>query len=97
MADYERTVPRDELIWRICCEYKEMPGLRLTTKQAQRLWGLDPATCGDVLRELVASSFLSCSTDGYYTKASERSSAFPKPRMAQANLDPKPFPIERIS
>lgn len=45
-------------------EYLEMPGLRLTLAQAQRLWGLDAVTCESVLRELVEMKFLRCTPDG---------------------------------
>ena len=33
--------PLSELLGRIRGEYLEMPGLKLTLAQAQRLWGLD--------------------------------------------------------
>lgn len=39
-------------------EYLEMPGLSLTCAQAQRLWGLDEATCCELLEALVAARFL---------------------------------------
>jgi DNA-binding IclR family transcriptional regulator len=39
-------------------EYLEMPGLCLTFEQAQRLWGLDEATCRDLLDALVDARFL---------------------------------------
>ncbi len=39
-------------------EYIEMPGLHLTRKQAQRLWNLDPLTCGALLNALVGVGFL---------------------------------------
>jgi hypothetical protein len=39
-------------------EYIEMPGLRLTTAQAQRLWGLDRAACDALLGALVDAKFL---------------------------------------
>ena len=39
-------------------EFLEMPGLRLTKKQAQRLWAIDPDTCAAVLGALEASGFL---------------------------------------
>ena len=39
-------------------EYLEIPGLSLTRPQAQRLWGLDAATCDALLDEMVASKFL---------------------------------------
>jgi hypothetical protein len=35
-----------------------MPGLRLTSQQARRLWGLDDPTCREVLDFLVATKFL---------------------------------------
>ena len=37
--------PIMELLMRIRAEYLEMPGLRLTTVQARRLWGRDDVTC----------------------------------------------------
>ena len=42
--------PLDEgLLRRIRSEFLEMPGLRLSREQAQRLWALDAATCDRVL------------------------------------------------
>ena len=41
--------PREDVLRRIQGEYIEMPGLRLTVAQAQRLWGLDRAVCDAVL------------------------------------------------
>jgi hypothetical protein len=43
---------------RVRGEFNEMPGLRLTPKQAARLWGLEPAACDEVLERLIESSFL---------------------------------------
>jgi hypothetical protein len=42
----------------IQAEYLEIPGLRLTRLQVQRLWGLDPQTCDALLDALIASNFL---------------------------------------
>jgi hypothetical protein len=39
-------------------EFLEMPGLRLTLAQAQRLWALDRALCDAVLATLVETRFL---------------------------------------
>ena len=47
-----------DLIRRIRGEYLEMPGLSLTIPQAQRLWGLEPAFCHDLLNVLVGAGFL---------------------------------------
>jgi hypothetical protein len=51
-------------------EYLEMPGLRLTKKQAQRLWAIDEATCDVLLSTLEGLSFLRRSRDGEYMLAS---------------------------
>jgi hypothetical protein len=42
----------------IQAEYLEMPGLKLTKPQAQRLWALDRDLCEALLDRLVASDFL---------------------------------------
>ena len=39
-------------------EYLEMPGLSLTERQMQRLWGLDQVTCSLIIAALVGSGFL---------------------------------------
>lgn len=50
-------------------EFLEMPGLRLTKKQAQRLWALDVGTCDALLRTLESSRFLRRTKDGEYMLA----------------------------
>ena len=47
-------------------EYLEMPGLRLTERQAQRLWALDGATCDALLEILESTHFLRRSPRGDY-------------------------------
>lgn len=42
----------------IHAEYCEMPGLRLTKAQVQRLWHLDDVTCDAVLSALEDEKFL---------------------------------------
>ena len=46
--------------WLICveAEYRETPGLQLTERQMQRLWGLDCGTCAAIVRTLVARGVL---------------------------------------
>jgi hypothetical protein len=46
------------LLLRIRGEFLEMPGLRLTLRQAMRLWHLDAETCEAALRLLVEHRFL---------------------------------------
>jgi DNA-binding IclR family transcriptional regulator len=62
--------PARELLQRIRGEYLEMPGLRLTAEQAQRLWSLDLTTCTSLLEALVEAKFLSRSRDGQYFRLS---------------------------
>jgi hypothetical protein len=61
--------PRSDLIQRIRGEYLEMPGLRVTARQAQRLFGLDATTCDEILDHLREIGFLSRTDDGMFTLA----------------------------
>ena len=58
-----------EVLRRVQGEYLEMPGLRLTTAQAQRLWGLDPAVCESLLDALVDARFLFRTRDGAFVRS----------------------------
>ncbi len=57
------------LVQRIEGEYYEMPGLKLTEAQAQRLWDLDPDTCHIVLVTLMQRRFLRRTASGMYVRA----------------------------
>jgi hypothetical protein len=96
IMDSRLKVARDEMLRRISGEYLEMPGLRLTCEQAQRLWGIDRETCRGLLDELVASRFLGLTRDGQYTRLAEDRMAALRPRMAQATLA-KAFEVKRVS
>ena len=57
----DSAVPRtgmDQMLRRIQGEFLEMPGLRLTCRQAQRLWNLDQLVCESLLAALVDVRFL---------------------------------------
>jgi hypothetical protein len=56
------------ILQRIQGEFVEMPGLRLTPAQAQRLWGLDRRTCEQLLEALVSAQFLSQTRDGSFIR-----------------------------
>ena len=58
-----------DVLRRVQGEYLEMPGLRLTIAQAQRLWGLDRAVCDALLGALVEAKFLFRTRDGAYMGA----------------------------
>ena len=59
----------DEVLRRVRGEYIEMPGLRLTSAQAQRLWGLDRAACDALLGALVDAKFLFRTRDGAFVRS----------------------------
>ena len=50
-------------------EFLEMPGLRLTLAQAQRLWALDRTLCDAVLAALVEARFLVQSRNASFIRA----------------------------
>lgn len=59
----------DDVLRRVQGEYIEMPGLRLTPAQAQRLWGLDRAACDALLDALVDAKFLFRTRDGAFVRS----------------------------
>ena len=63
--------PFDEVIRRVQGEYTEMPGLRLTPAQAQRLWGLDRTACDTLLGALVDAKFLFRTRDGAFVRSDQ--------------------------
>ena len=58
----------DDVLQRIQGEFVEMPGLRLTPAQAQRLWGLERDICDALLGALVDAKFLSQTRDGAFIR-----------------------------
>jgi len=65
----------EELCSVVRAEYLEMPGLRLTKPQVQRLWNLDPQMCETVVSDLVSMGFLRHTPDGGYVLAARASSS----------------------
>jgi hypothetical protein len=68
-------VPTDALLNRIRGEFLEMPGLRLTCEQAQRLYGLDRAVCQGALDWLVDVRFLCVTANQTYALIADVSDA----------------------
>ena len=56
----------DGVCERVCAEFLEMPGLRLTLAQAQRRWNLDQRTCLEILDRLMSAGVLQRTLDGRY-------------------------------
>jgi hypothetical protein len=65
----------DDVLRRVRGEYIEMPGLRLTPAQAQRLWGLDRDSCDALLGALVDAKFLFRTRDGAFMRSDQMRAA----------------------
>jgi hypothetical protein len=70
LAPARTTADADALIRRVRGEFVEMPGLRLTLRQAGRLFGMPPALCESVLAALVEERVLLRTPDGAFRLAS---------------------------
>ena len=92
MSDTLCIVTRDDMLRRIRSEYLEMPGLRLTRRQAQRLWGLEEHTCAQLLDSLTETkflrrteaTFLNRADGGMYARLTDGAVAAPPLRLAKA-------------
>jgi hypothetical protein len=69
MDIYATSLAASDLARRIASEYREMPGLNLTVAQAERLWGVDHATCMRALTLLVTRRVLKRTPAGRYLRA----------------------------
>ena len=65
----------------------EMPGLRLTVEQVERLCGVDKTMCRAVLDALVDIKFLRVNADGTYARLTDGLSVHPRP--ARADVTPE--------
>lgn len=63
-------MPIAEAVELIRMEYAEMPELRLTFCQAQRLWNFSEELCERALTALIGSGFLVRTPDGSYVRRS---------------------------
>ena len=87
--------PPEGLLERVRAEYLEMPGLRLSIDQLQRLCGVEPTLCQLVLDMLVDAKFLSLKVrrclrevDGRRGSPSTRSEGGPATRLRAAAAVP---------
>ena len=76
-------MPHTPLLTRIRGEYLEMPGLRLSLEQAQRLCGVERMLCKTVLDALVEAKFLCVKPNGTYARAIDGQDV-PRPRSVKA-------------
>ena len=61
----------DNVLNRLRAEFLEMPGMRLTREQVQRLCGVESEPCQAVLDSLVDANFLRLSRNGQYARATD--------------------------
>ena len=66
MPDRRDHASRMQLLARVRAEFEEMPCLRLTRGQAQRLFGLRADICERILNALVSNRTLYRDSDGRY-------------------------------
>lgn len=89
MDEYVILESWEPLLVRIRGEYLEMPGLRLTSEQARRLWGLDETICTQLLGFLVQTNYLYRSSDGRYARLAGGGAPSGRLRMARADIAEK--------
>jgi hypothetical protein len=85
-------MPHDTTLKRVRAEFLEMPGLRLTREQTQRLCGVERTQCQRVLDTLVDMKFLCVKPDGAYARVTDGADTphqHPNPhrRPAKAELE----------
>jgi hypothetical protein len=83
---FTQTARVEEALRRIKSEFVEMPGLRLTSQQAQRLWGLDADFCDAILGALVDAKFLLRTSDGVFVRVDHGA-----PRRIARSVRPVPL------
>lgn len=67
-VSWTMTTNLDALLNRIRGEFEEMPGLRITATQAQRLWDLPGDVCQAALERLADEQFLRQAADGAFVR-----------------------------
>ena len=60
------TCSPEQILERLRAEFREMPDMRLTLEQVQRLCGIEPPLCERALQILVEAKFLRLGSDGAY-------------------------------
>ena len=76
----------DDVVNRLRAEFLEMPGLRLTSAQVQRLCGVEKTLCQRGLDSLVETKFLSVKPDGAYGRTTDGEGSHPRTSRAVLRL-----------
>ena len=67
----------EDAVHLIRMEYGEMPDLKLTFRQVQRLWCLSSEQCDQAITELTTSGFLFRTEDGCYVRNHDAGPSIP--------------------
>jgi hypothetical protein len=78
----------EQAFQRIRAEYLEMPGMRLTPAQVERLSGVEASVCRQVLNDLVRAKFLRVSADGTFVRSNDDSPSTSRVVNSQGNSHP---------
>lgn len=87
MDPLEQSASDEQLLHRVRGEYLEMPGLRLTREQAQRLWAVDATTCTRLLDCLTDTKFLQRDANGRYARIGDGSARRVPIRMLKTDIN----------
>jgi hypothetical protein len=92
-----RTSLNQAVLERLRAEYLEMPGLRLTVEQVQRLCGIEPAMCRVMLETLVESKFLCAKSNGAYARLTDGDISRPRRLTSNGRRDGNVASLARVS
>jgi hypothetical protein len=90
-------LPFQQALERIRAEYQEMPGMKLTLEQVERLSGVDRSICMQVLDALVNAKFISRRTDGSYTRFVDGRPSLLSTAKVDWSASMRPVPSRRAS
>ena len=88
MRGDKRVSPYEQAFNRIRVELMEMPGMRLTPEQVERLSGVVNSVCQLVLDDLVRAGFLSVGANGTYARSTGLKRMTSRSPSAEANQRP---------
>jgi hypothetical protein len=77
--------PVSDALFRIQTEYIEMPDLKLTARQVQRLWNLSHEVSEVALAVLIRNGFLTRAANGAYIRSGARRDGVGLPSLARAS------------
>ena len=89
LADFRVGTMLPVVVGRLRAEFREMPALRLTRAQVERLFGVERTVCQMALDALVDEQFLCEKTDGQYARVTDDPIRRPQPVKATLTTTPR--------